>query len=340
MIVQKDEKILSLGKSLSLYEDTDTDYIAGLFPRGYMSLVASAPGTGKTWFTLYIACKISIKDENLFAGLAHGQKQTSVIMAGETGRKLLVKRLKATEWKYDINKIVVYDALEMLNANVPFTLNSPDGQKTLYQILNAYRPDILFFDTLISYHTCDESKQDQMTVIYQFLAKTAKIFDCAIVCNHHTRKRVSAHPDRKQTQDDVIGTSAGIRLASSVYILSRDNDDETEQTIVTVRNVKNWDKRLPPFSYKISETDNGYIDFDVNLNTDLHWNIRTRLDRIIAELPSGGLLQPIILAQTMGVSDTLVRTILDEYVNKKLLAKIKYGNGLAYGLRKGADDEL
>lgn len=311
----------------------DIERIAGLYPRGFISIFAAPAGTGKTWFMQYIACRLSCGG-NILAGLVpKSKKYKTVILAGETGKYLLDKRLQNTCWTYDKSKIHVYDAVELQREEIPIMLNTPEGKTSLIAILDHEKPDIMFIDTLISFHTADESKQGEMTGIYTFLLRLAKEFDCAIVLNHHTRKRSTKNPTAKMTQDDIIGSSAAVRLASCAYIVEQiqdEVDDDEGMPTIRVHNVKTWDKRLPDFSYKfIVDEASGLLDFAIdwgsNANTEA-WSLRERVAKLIESHESGAMLKIEDVARELVTSKDSARKYLDELVSKHRLERTKLMN--------------
>ena len=327
---EKIRKIISLEKELFRDDITTVENVAGLFPRGFLSIVASAPGVGKTWFTLYITCQLSI-GKDIFNS-THEPKKI-LILSGETGSMMLNRRLGKTNWGYEPSNIKIFDALEFGYNNIPYFINTLDGQETILTLIATYRPDIVFFDTLISYHSIDESKQAEMTQIFLWLMKVARMFDCAIVCNHHTRKRPADNPNRIQNQDDVIGSSAGIRLASAIYIV-RSEEDEEGKSSMFVTNAKNWDKKIQPFRYSFITDEEGYLDFEIELDVNAKWNIKSRIESVVNTLGNNSILKVKDLSNKMKISESVLRMYLDEYVTTEKLTKIKFSNGIAYKLKE------
>lgn len=288
-------------------DDAPAEYerIGGLYPRGFLSIVASPAGSGKTWLMQYVACGLSVGG-SVIGGLAQTSPRKVLIMTGETGADLLNRRLAKTQWPYNGENIAVYSAIDMGLENVDYMLDTPSGRENITAIIIEEKPDVIFFDTLISFHGQDESRQGEMTKIYMFLCQLAKAFDCAVVCNHHTRKRPADNPTRAQNQDDVIGTSAGVRLAACVYVVSQSHDETEEQAeIMTVRNVKSWDKKIRPFSYRFVTDEIGFIDFDINLN--LTSGRSGVVENFISEQETGAYLRVAEVAEACGVSEAVAR---------------------------------
>lgn len=335
-------RVLSLGHSMDRDADApDIERIAGLYPRGSMSIVAAQAGTGKTWFMQYLACRLSVGG-NILAGLVSKSKPLkTVIFAGETGKDLLNRRLKATCWTYNKNRVRVYDAIEMQIAEIPIMLNTPEGRTTFITILDHEQPDAVFFDTLISFHTADESKQAEMSGIYSFILKTANAFNCAIILNHHTRKRSTKAPvNQGYTQDDVIGSNAGVRLASNVLILTQEKDALTEDEgmpTITVRNVKSWDKRIPSFTYKfITDEGTGKLDFSISWGVTAEneaWSLRERIEQLVSSHEAGAMLTPDKIAAELVTSKDNARKYLDELVKRGRLERVKFMNSTAWRVK-------
>lgn len=319
----------------------DIERIGGLFPRGYMSIVAAQAGTGKTWFMQYMACRLSMGG-NILGGLVPKSKpMKSVIMSGETGDFLLNKRLAKTCWEYNEERLIVYSAVEMQIADIPIMLNTKEGKATFVEILDEEKPDLMFFDTLISFHAADESKQADMTGIYSFLLKSANAFNCAIVLNHHTRKRSTKNQTARFTQDDVIGTNAGVRLASSVYLLEQSYDetrDNEGMPTVICRNVKSWDKRIPDFSYSfMTDQYSGLIDFGIKwgITPDTaNWSLRERFKLFLDSHEDGAILETAQVAGELMTSEDSARRYLEEAYKKGFVEKSKLMTRQVWKVRK------
>ena len=325
------KKLLSLGKTLYKDDVTEVEQIAGLFPRGYMSILASPPGSGKTWLTLYLACQLSIGGE-ILNGLTTSKPQKVVIFAGETARSVYETRLAKTQWRFNPENVIIFSAYELGVNKVPYLLSTKEGIENINVIMSELNPDIVIFDTLISYHTFDESKQAEMTRLYNYLNRIANFYNCAVVCNHHTRKRRVENPDREQNQDDVIGSSAGIRLASTVYIIkSEETEEGTGATRMTVKNVKSWNEKIPTFSYEFIN-EGKYIDFLVNLNVNEKWSTKSRLKALINTIDWNTVLLVNELASNLKVTEKTVRNTLDKFADENIIERFIFNNIIAYRL--------
>jgi len=195
------------------------------------------------------------------------------------------------------------------------------------------KPDIIFIDTLISFHTADESKQGEMTEIYQFLLNVAKTFNCAVVVNHHTRKRSNKGGNSPLKQDDVIGTNAGIRLASCVYIAEQEDEklsDNDGMPTVWIRNVKSWDKKLPDLSYKFTEE-----LYTRKLDFLLSWGLtenaeeystKERMINLVKSYGEGAILTPELIAGELCISKDNARKQLEAAAKRRIVEAVSIIN--------------
>lgn len=320
----------------------DIERIAGLYPRGYMSIFAAQAGTGKTWFMEYIACALS-RGGNILSGLVpKSRRMKTVIFAGETGKYLLVKRLQSTNWEYDKSRIKVYDAIELQREEIPILLNTTEGRATLITIMEQEKPDVIFFDTLISFHSADESKQGEMTSVVTFLLKIAEAFNCAVVLNHHLRKRSnkqSKYPTQP-TQDDVIGSNVAVRMAASVFIaFDTDSDDPMASDEhegmphVTIKEVKSWDKKVPTFSYQMIHDDAEKIDFVIDWGDTAKASERSLRERVKALVDSheaGAILSADDVARDVSTSKDSARKYMEELAEKGRVERQKFMNSTVW----------
>lgn len=345
MAISQERLRMLLKSGEEMYRDDttpDIERIAGLFPRGYVSIVASMAGAGKTWLMQYLACQLSVGGNILDGIVARSPKYKSVILAGETGKKLLDKRLAKTNWGYEPKNIKVYEAKKWTQMGIQYMLNTSEGQENIAAIVETERPSVLWVDTFLSFHTVDESKMAEMNALFQFLLRMAGYYNLAIVLNHHTRKKPSSvtGEKRKYTQDDVIGSSTVARLANAVFIISVE-DFGAGRTVQTVTNVKNWDKKVPPFTYEFIETDEGYTDFKIGFDTEgnnIVWSAKTRLRDYIASMASGAILTIPDVCAFLHMHQDTTRLYLEDYAKTKdghttrntLLERITFMGKTAY----------
>jgi RecA-family ATPase len=228
--------------------------IAGLFPRGYLSFVVARAGTGKTWFVQRIVSDLSVGGP-ILDGFVHSEPRKSIIFAGEAGYETLIRRGTALRWPVVKENINVFDEAEMDEAGFPLDLDTLEGKRRIESLIENLKPDILFFDSLMSFHTSDENSSKEMKPIYSYLRKLSKKNNVAIVACHHVRKRKIAERKSRMDQDEVIGSSVLNRYASLIIGLEEIEIQGAEEgeKAVYVSAQKTWRKKPRPFTFQITE---------------------------------------------------------------------------------------
>ena len=260
-------------KSLQSNLDNDSAprpkiFIADLFPRGSLSAVVAAPGTGKTWFLQLLASNLSVGGQ-IFGGFAEEVKPLkSLIFAGEAGPDLLFQRAHETRWNLNRENIVVVGLLDAERKNTTLMLDKEEGRKNIEYFVQSNKPDIVFFDTFASFHTKNENKFDDMKPLITFLLSIAEKYNVAVVLMHHTRK--SATKKKTLVLDDAIGSSIFIRLIGVILSIEAYGENQSNQSnqsgakTMIVRTLKTWFQEFEPFTFTISSEDwQTSIDIDL-----------------------------------------------------------------------------
>jgi len=320
---QQINRIKQFRREIYRDEGEEEPKIAGLFARGHYSIVASPAGVGKTWLTEHLICQLSTGDSCLGGISEPEQPRKILLLAGETGTKLINQRLAKTNWGYEPENISIYSALELAKNDIPYMLNTPEGRDTISTIMQAEKPDIVFIDTLISWHLADESKQADMSEIYIYLLRLADFFKCAVVINHHTRKMPSANMKRELEQDDVIGTGAGVRFARDVYILMRQKDNS-----ILIKNPKSWDKKAPKISFRII-SDGEYLDLGFRLE-EYNGSLTEQFEEFVTNLPDNALLTTMQVSNQFNISTQLARYHITNMIREGKLIEVTFCNQKAY----------
>ena len=85
--------------------------VGGLFPKGYLSSVIAAPGVGKTWFFQRLVTDLSLGGP-VFDGFAYSEPAKSLVMAGESGYELLIRRVREMRWPVAKENVVIYSSVD------------------------------------------------------------------------------------------------------------------------------------------------------------------------------------------------------------------------------------
>lgn len=249
-----------------------------IFPKGHVTLIAGEPGVGKTWLMLSIAKSLIGGLKGIGSPIDKYPKGKCLIFAGETGVRLLANRIKLMGGLTPLENCRVISSHVCANLSIDTMINTAIGRKNIDEAIAEFQPDIVFFDTMISFMADgkDESSQVDMTDAIRGLGAIASKHNTALILLHHFRKRKSS-TEGERSMDEVIGTSAFTRLASLVIGIER------KRELRTVRCLKSWWEEFSPFAFTISKGNDGLICLkqDYNYNPDGS-SAPTRLPRLLA----------------------------------------------------------
>ena len=345
-------------------------FIGGLFPRRRLSAVVAESGAGKTRFLQKLASDLSIGG-SIFDGFAVEEKPlNSLIFAGEAGPELMLRRAYDTQCNIDKEKITVVGMIDAEHRDISLMLDDDRGRQNIEAFIEMNRPDIVFFDTLASFHNKNENKATDMKPILRYLLNLAEKWNMAVVLMHHTRKRPASDKKRKITQDDAIGSSIFNRLVSLIVAIepftsSSINGVVEDNKIMLVRSLKTWFQEFSPFTYMILDNEN-VVHMEINLNPDLHIECNSvdegQKDKVTLQsvllkyidenysnddwFKSSDIPENITISNTINdtanfkeleneagevtISSRQVRRILTELVDKQILKRAGYNKNTLY----------
>lgn len=313
------------------------EMVGGLFPKGYLSAIIAAPGVGKTWFVQKFVSDLSVGGQ-IFDGVAHSKPKKSIVFAGEAGYETLIRRAAETKWPVDKTKVQIYSAIEAGLKGFSFDLGTPDGRENLKYALELDEPEIIFFDTLTSFHSADENKAVEMKPIFEHLLSVARQHNMAIVLVHHTRKRKLAEQKFMMTQDESIGSSVLNRLVAVVLgiepIDGADDENGSEENKTNLVKVqKSWFRKTPSFSYRLEENDDGRTVMQIDLEPKIGGGARAQIwEYIERTYEPGAWFKASDLKEVAKTSGTYIRRCLSDWLEKGKLKQRGVKRGAEYAL--------
>lgn len=313
------------------------EMVGGLFPKGYLSAIIAAPGVGKTWFVQKFVSDLSVGGQ-IFDGVEYSKPKKSLIFAGEAGYETLIRRAAETKWPVDKTNVQIYSSIEAGLKGFSFDIGTPEGQENLKYALELDEPEIVFFDTLTSFHSADENKAVEMKPIFEHLLSVARQRNMAIVLVHHTRKRKLAEQKFMMTQDESIGSSVLNRLVAVVLGIEpidgpddENNSGENKTNLVKVQ--KSWFRKTPSFSYKLEENDDGRTVMRVDLEPKIGGGARAQIwDYIERTYEPGVWFKASDVREVAKTGVTYTRRCLSDWVEKGKLKQRGVKRGAEYAL--------
>ena len=107
------------------------EFIGGIYPRKFLTVLAAPPGTGKTIFLQKFCSDVSIGG-TVFDGFAEDEPERKcLILAGEAGYELLTRRAASTKWGIKSKNVKVVDQYEFETKDIPIMLDDKEGWDNL-----------------------------------------------------------------------------------------------------------------------------------------------------------------------------------------------------------------
>lgn len=269
-------RLLALRKTIDIsIQLPPLEEIAGLFPRGGLSFLIAKAGTGKSWLVQRIASDLSVGGE-ILAGYAYSEPRTSLILAGEAGHEMLIRRGTSTRWPVDMNRLHVFDAFDNEHEGLALDIDTKDGQRRLKLLTGALKPDLLFLDSLVAFHTTDENSSEKMRPVYGYLNALAREANIAVVASHHVTKSKRSERKVRMDQDDAIGSSMLNRFAAAI-IGVEETGDENEIKTILVSSKKARHRKPKSFEFQLMKDENGHDFMRINLDPMMGNGTRDRI---------------------------------------------------------------
>lgn len=277
-------------------------FVGGLFPRKQVTVLASPPGTGKTWLSL--AWAFGLSTAGCLVGVPLVTPEAKVVFfCGEAGYDIMAERCSLLTLDHNPKNINIVT----LEEEPELSLVTEGGFSRVCQIAKGY--DVIFFDTLISFCGVEENSAKEMGDIFRRLRRLATVYNCAVVVNHHLRKVKATDSGNERSLDDVIGSSAISRLSALVLILSRQHEG------VKLRCVKTWYKAPADFYFGVANTPDGHVEMVISAMQGVPEDEgKMQIAKLVYATPPNCVLTPGFLSNATGLSPSWIRRVLPELV--------------------------
>ena len=196
---------------------------------GFLALVASEPGQGKSMLCLRIAACFLRGDPWPDGQPYTGETGAVVWCEAEAAQALNLERAK--DWGLPLDKL--YTPLEDPLADVQLDLS--EHQEAVTTLFN--RPDVklMVVDSLRGAHRGDENSSASMEVV-KMLAEMARNAGKPILLTHHLRKKGMFDLDGGVNLERVRGSSAIIQTARLVWAIDKPDVDSDTRRLSVIKN--------------------------------------------------------------------------------------------------------
>ncbi|NLK39069.1 MAG: AAA family ATPase, partial [Clostridiales bacterium] len=241
--------LLGFRKHLEPSKGFKPEMIGGIFPRGGVSVIAGQQGTGKSLFMQKFCCDISMGGSILGGFSESISPVKSLYLIGEFSANGMNHRAQTANWQYDRENLILYELRDFLINNIPLGLGTEEGFENVRQLIREEKPDIVVFDSMMSFLSCDESDMREMQAGFSKLLRIADEAKCAVVLVHHIRKRKAIERNNRLHMDDIIGSSIITRNAS--VALGIENIKVDGENHIYVSSLKTWYAPIEEFSFQV-----------------------------------------------------------------------------------------
>lgn len=203
---------------LSRIDSTDTKWLwKPYIPLGKITLMTADPGTGKTFFCLYLAATVST-GRPFWGQTKYTEPKKVVYQTAEDGYADTIKpRLEPMIPNFD--NILMIDeekeALDLLDDRIE-------------QTMERHRPALMVFDPLQAYLGADVDmhRANEVRPILAHVGRLAEKYECAVIFIMHNSKMGS-----NQALYRALGSIDIPAIARSMLIMGNDPEDKTQKLV-------------------------------------------------------------------------------------------------------------
>jgi len=183
-------------------------------PRGMITLLGAAPGTGKSYLALDLA-RCIIAGDKFPDGAPVPQPGANVIYVDAEDCPQIIRQ-RAELWHMDTSRLFLMQPGERLFIDFSQTTD----QDRLVEMSHSLAPALIVVDSLSTISSKGENNVEDVREVLGFLNRLALDAQCGLLLVHHLRKRGVPPSADALSLDDFRGSSHIIAIARSVLGLS------------------------------------------------------------------------------------------------------------------------
>jgi archaellum biogenesis ATPase FlaH len=323
--------LLDFRKHLEPSKGFKPEMIGGIFPRGGVSVIAGQQGTGKSLLMQKFCCDISMGGSILDGFSESISPVKSLYLIGEFSANGMNHRAQTANWQYDRENLILYEIRDFLINNIPLGLSTEEGFENIRQLIKEEKPDIVVFDSMMSFLSCNESDMQEMQAGFSKLLRIADEAKCAVVLVHHIRKRKAIERNNRLHMDDIIGSSIITRNAS--VALGIENIKVDGENHVYVSSLKTWYAPIEEFSFQVVRDSMKIfrgLEFNLTPKNPVANKTESIEHAVFKTYGDGTEFTVADIAEETGASESMIRKTLLEWKKSKRLKSIGKGKNISY----------
>ena len=323
--------LLGFRKHLEPSKGFKPEMIGGIFPRSGVSVIAGQQGTGKSLLMQKFCCDISMGGSILDGFSESISPVKSLYLIGEFSANGMNHRAQTASWQYDRENLILYEIRDFLINNIPLGLSTEEGFLNIRQLIKEEKPDLIVFDSMMSFITANESDMEQMQSAFSKLLRIADEAKCAVVLVHHIRKRKAIERNNRLHMDDIIGSSIITRNAS--VAIGIENIKVDGENHVYVSSLKTWYAPIEEFSFQVVRDSMKIfrgLEFNLTPKNPVANKTESIEHAVFKTYGDGTEFTVADIAEETGASESMIRKTLLEWKKSKRLKSTGKGKNISY----------
>lgn len=323
--------LLGFRKHLEPSKGFKPEMIGGIFPRSGVSVIAGQQGTGKSLLMQKFCCDISMGGSILDGFSESISPVKSLYLIGEFSANGMNHRAQTASWQYDRENLILYEIRDFLINNIPLGLSTEEGFENIRQLIKEEKPDIVVFDSMMSFLSCNESDMQEMQAGFSKLLRIADEAKCAVVLVHHIRKRKALERNNRLHMDDIIGSSIITRNAS--VAIGIENIKIDGENHVYVSSLKTWYAPIEEFSFQVVRDSMKIfrgLEFNLTPKNPVANKTESIEHAVFKTYGDGSEFTVADIAEETGASESMIRKTLLEWKKSKRLKSTGKGKNISY----------
>jgi len=260
----------------------------GWLPFGLLTVLASAPGEGKSGAALEVARRV-LTGGNWPDGTPGPKAGAVIYLETEGAAAILAGRVR--DWGIPQEHLLLFKCEDPTPGLATLYLDHVPDWVVFEKGVLERGPALVIVDSLSGGHTLDENSADMRGLLLQ-LARLASSSRAAFLVVHHLRKRSALEPDAV-TLDRVRGSGTIGQIARCVWAIDRPNPADERRRLVQIKN--NLARFPEPLGFEVNG--NGLI-FTVAPSTP---HVETATEKAAI------FLRELLRAGPMGAADVQAR---------------------------------
>jgi len=236
--------VYNFGELSDLTENIEWFFNNMMATKGY-GIFAGPPGIGKTQLVIRFGKAVALGESFLCWSPATPGQASNVLLLELEMEKLGIKKFfhDMADLQEEPVKSLLSERFHVYPMSREILLDTDKSKRVFEQLIQMYKPQLVIIDSLNKAVSKDLSNEEVVRRLNSYLADLRRIFGCAIVVVHHSRKRQSQ--DKGPSDIDVLMGSRYISSEADFILLFERHGDSSNQIKVTSAKMRYCETEAP-----------------------------------------------------------------------------------------------